>query len=160
MGFIKKLFQKPENYIYSPMAGTAVPLSEVPDPAFSEGLLGKGAAVIPSDGKVYAPCDASVDSVFPTGHAISLVADCGAEILIHVGLDTVTLEGKPFTACVSGGDKVKKGQLLITADLDAVTSAGLNIITPIVICNADNYPNIQADTGKEVSCEDILIRLN
>ena len=128
MGFFKKLFGKKTDDFYAPMAGKAVPITEVPDPTFSEGMLGNGIAIEPAEGKVYAPCDATVDMMFTTGHAVSLVADCGAEILIHVGLETVGLEGKPFTIHVANGDKVKKGQLLLEADLEAIKAAGLPII--------------------------------
>ena len=128
MGFFKKLFGKKTDDFYAPMAGKAVPITEVPDPTFAECMLGNGIAIEPSEGKVYAPCDATVDMMFTTGHAVSLVADCGAEVLIHVGLETVSLEGKPFTVHVANGDKVKKGQLMIEVDLEAVKAAGL---TPI-----------------------------
>ena len=117
MGFFDKLFGKKLEGIYAPIAGKAVAITEVPDPTFAEGMLGNGIAIEPADGKVYAPCDATVDMMFDTGHAVSLVTESGAEILIHVGLETVGLEGKPFTVHVQNGDKVKKGQLLIEADL-------------------------------------------
>ena len=134
MGFFKKLFGKRVDSIYAPMAGKAVPITEVPDPTFSEGMLGNGIAIEPAEGKVYAPCDATVYMMFTTGHAVSLVADCGAEILIHVGLETVGQEGKPFTVHAANSDKVKKGQLLIEVDLAAVEAAGLKTITPVLIC--------------------------
>ena len=160
MVFLKSLFaKKATNNFYAPMAGTAIPMSEVPDPTFAEDMLGKGIAIEPSDGKVYAPCDAAVDMMFTTGHAVSLVADCGAEILIHVGLETVTLDGKPFKAYVANGDKVKKGQLLIEVDLDAVHSAGLHTITPMVICNADTYSTFNTIVGKAVTNDDVIIEL-
>ena len=157
MGFFKKLFGKSLDGLNAPMAGKAVPITEVPDPTFAEGMLGNGVAVIPTDGKVYAPCDATVDMMF--GHAVSLVADFGAEILIHIGLETVSLEGKPFTIHVHNGDKVKKGQLMIEADLDAIKAAGLNTITPMLICNTDSYPTFETHTGKDVTTEDVLIEL-
>ena len=159
MGFFKKLFGKKTDDFYAPMAGKAVPLTEVPDPTFAEGMLGNGIAVVPADGKVYAPCDATVDMMFTTGHAVSLVADCGAEILIHVGLETVSLEGKPFTVHVANGDKVTKGQLLLEADLEAIKAAGLPTITPMLICNTDDYPTFNTFVGKEVTNEDVVIAL-
>ena len=159
MGFFKKLFGKPVDSIYAPMAGKAVPITEVPDPTFAEGMLGNGIAVIPTEGKVYAPCDATVDMMFTTGHAVSLIADCGAEILVHVGLETVSLEGKPFTIHVANGDKVTKGQLLMEADLEAIKAAGLQIITPMVICNTDNYPTFNTFVGKDVTNDDVVIEL-
>ncbi len=159
MGFFKKLFSKPVDSLYAPIAGKAVAISEVPDPTFAEGMLGNGIAIEPSEGKVYAPCDATVDMMFTTGHAVSLVADFGAEILIHVGLETVSLEGKPFTVHVASGDKVKKGQLLIEVDLEAVKAAGLPTITPVVICNTDDYPTFNTFVGKVVTNEDVVIEL-
>ena len=159
MVFFKKLFGKKTDDFYAPMAGKAVPITEVPDPTFAEGMLGNGIAIEPAEGKVYAPCDATVDMMFTTGHAVSLVADCGAEILIHVGLETVSLEGKPFTVHAANGDKVKKGQLLIEVDLDAVKAAGLPTITPMVVCNTDEYPTFDTFVGKDVTNEDVVIAL-
>ena len=159
MGFFKKRFSKPVDSLYAPIAGKAVAISEVPDPTFAEGMLGGGIAIEPVEGKVYAPCDATVDMMFTTGHAVSLVADFGAEILIHVGLETVSLEGKPFTAHVANGDKVKKGQLLIEVDLEAVKAAGLRTITPVVICNSDGFSAFHSFVGTDVTNADIVIEL-
>ena len=159
MGFFKKLFGKKTDDFYAPMAGKAVPITEVPDPTFAEGMLGNGIAIEPAEGKVYAPCDATVDMMFTTGHAVSLVADCGAEVLIHVGLETVGLEGKPFTIHAANGDKVKKGQLLIEVDLEAVKAAGLPTITPMLICNTDDYSTFNTFVGKDVTNEDVVIAL-
>lgn len=159
MSFFKKLFGKPVDSVYAPVAGQAVPITEVPDPTFAEKMLGDGIAIIPSEGKVYAPCDATVDMMFTTGHAVSLVADFGAEILIHVGLETVSLEGKPFTVHVANGDKVTKGQLLLEADLEAIKAAGLPTITPMLICNTDEYPTFNTFVGKDVTNEDVVIAL-
>ena len=159
MGFFKKLFGKNTDGLYAPMAGKAVPVTEVPDPTFAEGMLGNGIAIEPVEGKVYAPCDATVDMMFTTGHAVSLVADCGAEILIHVGLETVSLEGKPFDVKVASGDKVKKGQVLMVADLEAIKAAGLNTITPMLICNSADFATFNKTTGKDVTNADVVIEL-
>lgn len=164
MGFFSKLFSKNEekhdgSQMFAPMAGQAVAITEVPDPTFSEGMMGNGIAIIPSEGKVCAPCDATVDMMFDTGHAVSLVADNGAEILIHVGLETVGLEGKPFKVRVKSGDKVKKGQVMIEADLEAIKAAGLNTITPFLICNPDDYSTFNITTGKDVTNTDVVIEL-
>lgn len=159
MGVFKKLFGKNTDNFYAPMAGKAVPITEVPDPTFAEGMLGNGIAIEPADGKVYAPCNATVDMMFTTGHAVSLVSDTGAEILIHVGLETVSLEGKPFKVHVANGDKVKKGQLLIEVDLQAVKNAGLPTITPMVICNTDSYPTFNTIVGTNVTNKDVVIEL-
>ena len=162
MGFFSKLFGKSEpkqDGLFAPLNGQAVPVTEVPDPTFAEGMLGNGIAIIPADGKVYAPCDASVDMMFDTGHAVSLVADNGAEILIHVGLETVSLEGKPFKVHVKNGDKVKKGDLMIEADLEAIKASGLNTITPVLVCNPDDFATFNVTTGKEVTNVDLVIEL-
>ena len=159
MGFFTKLFGKKTDDLYAPIAGKAVPIAEVPDPTFGEGMLRNGIAIEPTDGKVYAPCDATVDMMFTTGHAVSLVADFGAEILIHVGLETVSLEGKPFKIHVANGDKVKKGQLMIEVDLEAIKAAGLPTITPVVICNTDDYPTFKTTVGKDVTNDDVVIQL-
>lgn len=163
MGFFSKLFAKKDelnnNHIYAPIAGKAVAITEVPDPTFAEGMLGNGVAIIPSDGKVYAPCDAKVDMMFSTGHAVSLVSDSGAEILIHVGLETVGLEGKPFKIHANNGDTVKKGDLLMEADLEMIQAAGLNIITPVVICNSDAYTTFDTMVGADVTNDDVVIKL-
>ena len=159
MGFFKKLFGKKTDDFYAPMAGKAVPITQVPDPTFSEGMLGNGIAIEPVEGKVYAPCDATVDMMFETGHAVSLVADCGAEVLIHVGLETVTLKGKHFTIHAANGDKVKKGDLLIEFDLEAIKAEGFNTITPMVICNSDAYTTFNTHVGKAVTSADVVIEL-
>ena len=161
MGFFSKLFgkEKKDNGLYAPLAGQAVPVTEVPDPTFAEGMLGDGIAIIPSEGKVYAPCNATVDMMFTTGHAVSLVAENGAEILIHAGLETVGLEGKPFKVHVENGQKVKKGDLMIEVDLEAVKAAGLNTITPMLVCNSGDYATFNKFTGKAVTNADVVIDL-
>ena len=163
MGFFSNLFSKKEivnpNDMYAPLVGQVVPVSEVPDPTFAEGMLGNGVAIIPTDGKVYAPCDATVETMFSTGHAVSLSAANGAELLIHVGLETVGLNGAPFTVHVKDGDKVKKGQLMFEADLDAIKAAGLPIITPFLVCNSDEYTTFEVTTGKDVTNADVVIKL-
>jgi PTS system beta-glucosides-specific IIC component len=159
MGFFKKLFTTHPNELYAPMVGKAVPITDVPDPTFSQGMLGDGIAIEPAEGKVYAPCDAVVDMMFPTGHAVTLVSDFGAEIMIHVGLETVALEGKPFKIHVESGHRVTKGQLLMEADLGAIKAAGLHTVTPMVICNTDAYASFEAITGQDVTNSDVVIRL-
>ena len=159
MGLFKKLFGKKADELFAPMTGKAVPITEVPDPTFAEGLLGNGIAIEPTDGKVCAPCDGTVATMFDTGHAVALDADFGAEILIHVGLETVGLNGKPFTIHVANGDKVKKGQLLMEADLEMIKAAGLPIITPVVVCNTDDYTTFNTFVGKNVTNNDAVIEL-
>lgn len=163
MGLFSKLFGKNEkndgDAIFAPVAGKAVSITEVPDPTFAEKMLGDGIAIIPSEGKVLAPCDATVDMMFTTGHAVSLVADIGAEVLIHVGLETVNLEGKHFTVHAKNGDKVKKGDLLMEMDIDAIKAAGYNTITPMVICNTGDYATFKTSIGKDVTNDDVVISL-
>lgn len=159
MGFFNKLFGKPMNGFYAPVAGHAVPVSQVPDPTFAEGLLGKGIAIEPVEGRVFAPCDATVDMMFETGHAVSLIADCGAEVLIHVGLDTVTLKGKHFTIHAANGDKVRKGDLLIEFDKEAIQQLGFSVITSMLICNSSDYGTFRTNVGKDVTNSDVVIEL-
>lgn len=121
--------------IEQPMQGKIVPLAEVSDPTFSTGMLGNGYAIKPSDGKVTAPFDGKVVMIFDTLHAIGLKSNDGVEILIHIGIDTVNLKGKPFTAYVSAGDSIKNGQLLLEADLKMIEENGLQTITPVIVTN-------------------------
>ena len=159
MGLFSKLFGQKYDEICAPVSGQAVPVTEVPDPTFSSGMLGNGVAVIPSEGKICAPCDGTVDMMFETGHAVSMVADCGAEVLIHVGLETVGLQGKGFTVHAQNGQKVKKGDLLIEVDLDVLKEAGLNPITPVLICNSDDFSKFETDVGHAVQAGDAVIKL-
>ena len=162
MGFFDKLFGKASkgfdgNHIYAPLNGKAVPITEVPDPTFAECLLGNGIAIIPTDGKVYSPVDGTVETMFDTGHAVCLTSSTGVEILVHLGLETVGLNGAPFTLHCKDGDKVKKGQLLFEADLEAIQAAGLPIITPVLVCNVDDYSTIETFVGQDVTNDDVII---
>ncbi len=163
MGLFDKLFGKGEkvndNHIYAPLTGKVVPISEVPDPTFAEGMLGNGIAIIPTDGKVYAPCNGKVETMFSTGHAVALSTAGGAELLIHVGLETVGLNGAPFTIHVADGEEVKKGQLLFEANLEMIQEAGLPIITPVVVCNSDDFAKFDTGVGKDVTNADVIIKL-
>lgn len=141
----------------APIKGNAVAISEVSDPTFGEEILGKGIAIKPIDGKVYAPADGKIEVLFETLHAVSMTSDKGVEILIHIGLDTVKLKGEGFTAHVKLGDNVKKGDLLITVDLDKVKEAGYDTITPMIVCNTENYANVDAVAGVEVNAGDPAI---
>lgn len=141
------------------MKGECVPLGQVPDPTFADGLLGKGAAIIPTDGKVYAPADGEITMAFQTGHAVAMTTTDGIEVLIHIGLETVSLDGAPFTVHVTDGQKVNKGDLLIEADLDAIRAAGRETITPIVVCNTDAYASVDSSTGHSVQPGDEIITI-
>lgn len=131
--------------LYSPMAGNAIELKEVNDKTFSDNLLGKGVAIVPIKGEVVAPCDGKIDVFFETGHAIGITSDNGVEVLIHVGLETVNLNGNHFSPKVKVGDVVKKGELLLEFDLDKIVSEGYDITTPIVITNTNDFLEISAD---------------
>ncbi|MCC8098066.1 MAG: beta-glucoside-specific PTS transporter subunit IIABC [Eubacterium sp.] len=130
-----------ESVVYSPLKGEAKAIEEVNDPTFSQGILGQGVAIIPSEGKLYAPFDGTVASVFDTKHAICLENGSGVEMIIHIGLDTVNLGGKYFTAKVKNEDKVKKGDLLIEFDLAAIKKE-YDTITPVLVTNADDFGEI------------------
>ncbi len=147
--FFKK--KKPKGVVLgAPAKGKAVALSEVNDPTFSSGMLGEGVAVVPADGKIYAPADGKIGMVFDTLHALSMTTTEGAEVLIHVGLDTVKLNGEGFKGYVKAGDDVKKGDLLLEADLDKIKEAGYDDVTIMIICNTAEYAGVTGHSGKEV----------
>ena len=153
------LFKKMEkkHVIGSPAKGKAVSLIEVNDPTFAEEMLGKGAAVIPEEGKIYAPADGEIGMVFDTLHAVSMTTDFGAEILIHIGLDTVKMKGDGFTGHVKAGDHVKKGDLLLEVDLEKVKTAGYDTITPVLVCNTPDYASVEGIQADAVNAGDDLI---
>lgn len=153
------LFKKKEkkHVIGSPAKGKAVSLKEVNDPTFAEEMLGKGAAVIPEEGKIYAPADGEIGMVFDTLHAVSMTTDFGAEILIHIGLDTVKMKGDGFTGHVKEGDHVKKGDLLLEVDLEKVKTAGYDTITPVLVCNTPDYASVEGIQADAVNAGDDLI---
>jgi len=131
-----------EETVSAPINGKVIALSEVPDEAFSSGAMGKGLAIEPTDNKLYAPFDGSVVMVSPTKHAIGLVSKSGIELLVHIGLDTVILNGTPFSLNVKNGDKFKKGNLLISFDKELIESKGLKTITPIIVTNSHDYKDV------------------
>lgn len=157
--FLKKKAKEYDEVIGAPLKGEAVPSSEVNDPTFAEEMLGKGMAIKPAEGKAYAPFDGTVALVFDTKHAVSLVSEKGTEVLIHVGLDTVMLKGEHYTAHVEDGATVKKGDLLLEFDMEAIKAAGYDIITPIVVCNSDDYKEVIRSTGKQVEPGDVVMEL-
>ena len=126
----------------APITGKAVALSEIADEAFSSGAMGQGAAIVPSEGAVYAPADGEITVFFPTGHAIGMMTDKGAELLIHVGMDTVSLNGKGFKPLKKAGDHVKKGEKLLEFDLNVIKEAGLSADTPILVTNTDDFADV------------------
>lgn len=143
--------------IASPIKGTVLKLEKMKDDAFASGVLGKGAAIIPEEGNVYAPADGVITALFPTLHAIGMQADNGLELLIHIGLDTVQLNGEGFWAMVKQGDRVKKGQLLVTFDKEFIESKGFCLETPVLVTNSDDFLEVIETKQIEISPGDCLI---
>lgn len=141
------------------MSGEAVPLENTGDEAFSGKILGDGIAVEPSEGRLYAPCDGTVVSVADTLHAVNIVSNNGCELLLHIGIDTVKLNGRGFNAHVKNGDTVKKGELLISFELELLKAEGYNTVTPMIICNTDDYTATETLQRGHVEKGDKLIRL-
>ncbi len=139
--------------------GTVVPLAEVKDEAFASGALGDGIAIEPSDGELVAPADGEISSTFETHHAVGMTTVDGAELLMHIGIDTVKLGGKHFTYLVSEGDKVKKGQPLIRFELEAIKAEGYPVTTPLIVCNTDDYAAVVAKASGTVKQGDALLEL-
>lgn len=160
---LKKIFggggEKEREKILAPVEGTVVPLSEVNDPTFSQEILGKGVAIIPAKGRIVAPANGILTVVFETKHAVSITTPEGAEIIVHVGLDTVNLKGEHYTAHKKQGDKVKAGELLLEFDMAAIKEAGYEVITPVIVCNTPNYPDMVCHTGMQVKELEPIIEL-
>ncbi|WP_108671223.1 PTS sugar transporter subunit IIA [Peribacillus acanthi] len=150
----KKLFGKKAeqntDVLTSPATGKIVPLEEVPDPVFSEKMMGDGLAIEPSEGVIVAPVDGKVMQVFPTKHALGLITNAGTEILIHIGLETVGMKGEGFEAHVKEGDLVKKGDTLVTFDLNLVRERAKSLITPIIITNSAEMQSLEKASTTEV----------
>ena len=145
--------------LYSISEGTAILLSQVNDATFASEVLGKGVAVIPSKGEVVAPCDATVETVFDTKHAVGLSTENGMELLIHIGINTVELEGKYYTAHVKAGDHVNKGQLLISFDMDKIKDAGYDMTTPLIVTNSDDYKDVKILQEGSVTPSDKVLEI-
>lgn len=143
--------------LLAPVSGKVIPLSEVRDEAFAGGILGQGAAVIPENGEICAPCDGVISVMYPTGHAVGIKSDIGAEILIHVGMDMVTLNGSCFDVKVKAGDHVKAGQLLVRADIEGIKKEGLDITTPVIVANTADYMQIKTAAGECVKRGEVLL---
>lgn len=153
----KKAEDKKETVICSPFTGKAMELSEVGDGVFSEKMLGNGIAVEPEEGTIMAPFDGTIAAVFDTKHAIGLVSNTGLELLIHIGIDTVQLNGKYYDIKVKNGDQIKKGDVIGTVDLEGIRSEGYRTITPIIVSNTDNYNEFKEKTGSVTAGEEILV---
>lgn len=143
----------------SPLTGQIIPLSEVNDPVFSSEAMGKGCAVIPLEGKVFAPFDGTIVGLLDSHHAVGMESENGIEILIHVGMDTVKLGGKHFTCHIEDGQQVKKGQLLLEFDMDAIKAEGYEIVTPVIITNSDEFTEITTEVAGRVKNGDKLLKL-
>ena len=143
----------------SHMEGEAIPMSEVKDETFAAEVLGKGIAIIPKKGEVTAPCDAVVETVFTTRHAIGLKADHGVEILIHVGINTVELGGKFYTSHVTEGDRVRTGQVMLTIDMEKIKEAGYDVTTPMIVTNSDDYQEIRILKTGNVTKQDAVLEI-
>ncbi|MGT2830009.1 beta-glucoside-specific PTS transporter subunit IIABC [Streptococcus hillyeri] len=154
---VAELKEAQQEIIASPLIGKRVALTDVPDQVFASGAMGKGIAIDPTDGLVVAPAKAEVTLLFPTGHAIGLRTENGAEILIHVGMDTVSLAGKGFKSFVAVGDKVEAGQQLLQFDLDTIRSAGLPVITPIIVTNTGDFDDILTTQEYNLNAGDYLL---
>lgn len=146
--------------IDSPLTGKILPLNKVQDAAFSSEILGKGVAIVPTDGILVSPVNGEISTLFPTLHAIGITADNGAEILIHIGLNTVQLEGKGFNSLIKQGDKIKKGQKLLEFDIDFIKNKGYCLETPVVITNMFNYQDIQSINKETVTIGENIINLH
>lgn len=146
-----------DEVLLAPVSGKVIPLSEVRDEAFAGGILGQGAAVIPENGEICAPCDGVISVMYPTGHAVGIKSDIGAEILIHVGMDTVTLNGSCFDVKVKAGDYVKAGQLLVRANIEGIKKEGLDITTPVIVANTADYMQIKTVADESVKSGEVLL---
>ena len=172
-GFFSKLFNKAEDkpekaagkefsagseiIVQSPMKGSLIPLSDVKDEVFSQGMMGKGIAILPDEGKLYSPVTGKVAAVFPTKHAIGIVGSSGVEILIHVGMDTVELNGKYYKLHVKKDDAVRIGELLLEFDMDKIKASGYEVVTPVVITNPMEFSDIVVSNASNVNISDRLM---
>lgn len=158
----KSLFKKKDNpkggriTLVSPTRGKAIKLEEVPDEVFAQKMLGEGFAIEPLEGAVYSPVDGEIKVLFPTLHAVAIETDEGLELLIHIGIDTVELNGEGFKSNIQLGDRVKKGDLLINFNLELIEEKGKSPITPIIITNMDRVKNLEFQYGDKDLGDDIL----
>ena len=130
------------------------------DAAFSSGALGKGAAILPEEGVLYAPADGTITAMFPTGHAIGMISNSGAEILMHIGMDTVQLEGRGFKPLIQPGDKVKKGQKLLEFDMALIKESGYSLTTPVLITNSGQFAQVAAVGCRHTEAGETLLTIS
>lgn len=152
------LIKKTES-VLSPISGDVQELSTIEDAAFSGGLLGQGVAITPKDGNVYAPFSGTVVTLFPTKHAIGIISESGCEVLIHIGMDTIKLDGAHFENFVNQGDKVKQGDKLLSFDIEAITTAGYNVTTPVVVTNTPDYLDVVPVASGSVKSQEELLKV-
>lgn len=148
-----------DSKIKSPLNGEVVQLATIKDETFATGIMGKGVAIKPSQGKLVAPIKGEITAIFPTLHAIGIASEDGVEMLIHIGMDTVKLEGKHFKAYVKNGDKVNIGDLLIEFDIEAISSEGFDLTTPIIITNSDKYTDVLATEKQKINIGESLMTI-
>lgn len=167
MGFFDFLKKTPEAAPAAPAfpmtlaadaKGTVVPMEQIPDEVFAQGILGKCCGIDPAEGKVYAPVDGTISQAPDSGHALGIQGAGGVEVLIHVGVDTVEMKGDGFSPKVKEGDKVKKGQLLLKFDMAAISAAGYKLTTPVIITNTDDFTSVEpVATGKVTQGQDVVL---
>ena len=145
--------------IASPLKGKVLPLTECKDEAFAMGILGKGVVIVPEEGKVVSPVNGVLTTIFPTLHAMGITSDDGVEMLIHIGMNTVELNGKHFTAKAQQGDKISIGDVLVEFDKDAIAAEGYSIETPVLVTNADDFLDIITEEQKTAEYGDKIITI-
>ncbi|WP_322923661.1 PTS glucose transporter subunit IIA [Paenibacillus campi] len=159
LSFFKKDKTSPIEAV-APLTGKAVDLSDVPDPAFAEKLMGQGIAIEPQEGKVHAPFDGKIAQLFKTKHALLIEHSSGIQVLIHVGVDTVSLKGTGFTAHIATGDKVKQGQLLLEFDIEQIQAAGYPIITPFIVPDGqDGVKSVTEHPGDVTAGQQLVLTI-
>lgn len=146
--------------VQSPLEGQLKPLNQVNDATFSNEIMGKGTAIVPTVGRVVAPFNGKVETIFQTKHAIGLKSDQGTELLIHVGIDTVKLGGKHFTSHVESGDLVQAGDLLVEFDIEGIQQEGYDVTTPIIVTNTNDYAQVNAKTDGAITVKETLLTVS
>lgn len=166
MVFFDGLFKKKEaktprsEEFYAYAEGNLIPVGEVSDSTFAEELLGKSAAIVPNGNILYAPADATISVVLDTKHAVGMVTKSGAEVLLHIGVDTVSLNGECFETKVKVGDKVKKGDILVEFDREAIIAKGYDTVIPMIITNCDNFSSFKKRETGEVNCNKVVMSIS
>ncbi|PLR75416.1 PTS glucose transporter subunit IIA [Bacillus sp. V3-13] len=155
--FRKKIYNEAEE-ITAPLDGEMIPLDDVPDPVFAQKMMGDGFAIIPKNGKVVSPVNGRIIQIFPTKHAIGIRSDKGLEILIHIGLETVELNGEGFEVIVRNNQPVRAGEVLLNVDLEFLEKKNKEIVTPIIITNMDRVQDIEQVVNRDIKCGEIIAK--